>query len=807
MSRLNEAKDNNVGAGPAWTPVRSVLDVVSAPAYAIGNVAAGRPVDAVKNLATLGQFGRKTMLSDALREKGVMPGGVGGTLLGLGLDIATDPTTYVTFGAGGVAKGAAKQGAMVIEREAAEAAAKGARIPIKSVAEAAATREKALAEGQHTLAVGFRVPFTRHKTITLAESRKARAAGEKVASAIGNTRMGENLREVFLPAGSGSKAAHRIGSDARRYGEAEKRVISRQAVAFQRQLVKDAKAVGMKPDEAYQALVRSLDQPTKYPVPEGLEGLRDDARSILDDLDRMEKDAGIERGDVESYVPHVAKDAKAQRQLEHQFPLDPSRPYFFQKQRELPNLDAWEAIGLKPEYNLARLIEVRGHASVDARVMKAFEDAVQDVPGIDSSDVQRVLSIMRPQVSSHYAVEDTKRFINSVGSSWKSLALLSPGYHMRNLQSDLMTAWWAGARNPHSFVQAARLLRGKGTIKIGDKVYTAAEITTLAESVGAIRIGQIGKEIKGEIAESGGVKNLGKGRLRPSRPGQGKLATGSGNIGNAREDLVRMGTFLERMKAGDDAMTAGRTVRDFLFDYGDVGKFVASARKFWLPFITFTSKAVPMVGRVAVTRPGTLASLNKATHALNEASGSPDLSLLPAGQRSSFAIPLPGIARTIMGAPQGQPILFNPESVMAYGALNSADPTNPVRSAAGFLTPFAKAPIEAQTGYSFYFGSPSPKRVKAPAVINLLAKVGVPIPNYGPKRVYYPEGSPPVAGYSSALDTLLRMFPPFSQSAGLIPGGGAETTRLPYLRYFGGLSAAPYDQAKAQYYAERFGSK
>ena len=73
--RIAQAADRNVGAGPAFTPVRALLDAASTPAYVIGNLVAGRPGEAARNLYTVGQSGRKTFVSDALRERGMLPGG------------------------------------------------------------------------------------------------------------------------------------------------------------------------------------------------------------------------------------------------------------------------------------------------------------------------------------------------------------------------------------------------------------------------------------------------------------------------------------------------------------------------------------------------------------------------------------------------------------------------------------------------------------------------------------------------------------------------------------------------------------
>lgn len=784
-------------------PVNALIRAANVPNLAIGD-AITNPSHIIRGGPSFRDLynGKADSIGQAVEKRGALdaiPDKYGlRTATKLALDIGLDPTTYITFGAGGAVKAAGRGASVALTRDVAEAAARGERVSIQSVARSSAMREVDKAAAPRALSVGFRVPLSRGKTVTLAESRKAAAAGAKVADVIGSSRVGENLREVFLPAGSASKVAHRVGADVRRYGESEKRLVSKESARLDTAISKGAKAAGMSFHEANVLIAKSLDMPEKYIVPDALKEARDWADQIRLERQAVEEKAGTMADFGDSYISHLPANANEQRKLEKMFPQDPDRQFFFQKQRELPNLDAWEAAGLKPEYRVSRLLEVRGHASVDARVLKAFDEVADGLPGVTSPDVLRVKEMIRPAMTGHYAVREMQSFVNGVGSSWKALALLSPGYHSRNLQSDLVSAWWAGARNPVSFVQAAKVLRGgKGTIRIAGKVYSFDELVNLAEAAGAIRIGQAGKEIRQ------GLDVRGKGHgFKPSRPGQGKASNVSMKVGEAREDFTRMGVFIERLKAGDDALTAGKTVRDFLFDYGDVGRFVAAARRFWLPFITFPSKAIPMVGRVAVTRPGTIATAGKIANTLNEAAGSPDLSLLPQGARSSFAVPVPDRIRGMIGAPKDQALLFNPESVLSYGSLNMLDPKNPLRGVGGLLNPIPKSLIEGKTGYSFYFDGPGGKTVKSPAVINALARIGVPIPGGMSSKTNKYSGETS-RQYSRNLDLALRLFPPFSQSAPLIPGGGSETTRLPYLKYFGGLSVSPYDSAKEAFYAEK----
>jgi len=87
------------------------------------------------------------------------------------------------------------------------------------------------------------------------------------------------------------------------------------------------------------------------------------------------------------------------------------------------------------------------------------------------------------------------RFLRQVQGSWKRLALATPGFHIRNQLDDSLRAWWAGARNPQSYVQSAGILKGKaGSVTVRGKRYTNDELLAMARSHGVIDVGQVAQE-------------------------------------------------------------------------------------------------------------------------------------------------------------------------------------------------------------------------------------------------------------------------------------------------------------------------
>lgn len=428
-----------------------------------------------------------------------------------------------------------------------------------------------------------------------------------------------------------------------------------------------------------------------------------------------------------------------------------------------------------------------------------------------AESLKRVHERIAPTVASEAALADMGRRVANITARWKSLALLSPGYHVRNAYDDGMRAYWAGARNPQSYNQAVHILRtgsGKGAsdsvYRIRGKTFTRAQLARMAEDHDVIDTGFARIETHSSVEATG--------RARIAAPGEGHAARASRAVGQWRENVIRLGTWLEMLKRGENPAEAARIVREFVFDYSETSAFIEEARKLWAPFATYPSKAIPFVAKEFARRPGRAANLNAAMTTLNQGGGNPDLSLLPAGAQSSFGVPWSDALRRPLGAPTGQPMLVNPERLFSFGSLNLLDPRlSRLRQnyLGGLLNPAARAVLEVLTHRSMYLGSDLPKLAKAPTFVNRLAEAGVPIPTYvapgaeGGKRDFYTGR--PVGGYSAYLDGLARLVPVYGQAASLIPGG-TDSAQIGAARFFLGLPVTPYDRARALARVQRFGN-
>jgi hypothetical protein len=1092
------------GPGPLMGPIGSVLNFVSQPVYAVGSALQGHPLEAARHLAQLvpvvqaaehipGISGpakaalnpRENILpadvSYIHRAIQAIPSGPARAAVGFVANTALDPTSYVTFGVGGALEAGARTAGRAALEHASETAARAATDEglttaqrLARVGHAAAEHAKAdeatrAARPGGAVHVGLRVPLTRAKTVgevTLGVPKVVKRVAAPVtrplahaAERIGATKPVTDLAGEFTARGGVDRVGYAVRQNIRRAAAYEKQVISQQARAFHNDFATQVKALAkagtrdetgqkLTVQAAYKNLAHHLDQPKKFELvaPE-LAPFAEKARTILNRYQQSEREAGLEYKPVESYIPHVLPKQSERTAFKQRYGTPSGTNPSFVQAREVPTLEGLEHLGYTPETNVARLLELRGHASMDAlsaqqtyrvlaergwvparrrvpvdvgakaielsdararlaaaketrptwnqqsalasarqdigaaqagmkaagkqpyfaaqmratrglvqarqlrdvvrpfartgegavetpagavqvssveqgqQLLKEARQAVerarkraaaaqrlkdplairqarqqltraihthmdarialaasrgrtvgtpaeieratrgvlkaqsgltaaerqgarvaaenrrlatlpgriatpeewkqvhkdwQELPGKWLKGVKvdpetgRVIDRMRDEIArSMRSPEDINalaRFTQQLTGRWKSLALISPSYHWRNLIGDSLNAWWAGARNPASFVESARLLKtGRGSlssITIKGKTYSRDEFMSLARSQGVVGSGFAGSEIKTaqEVAQGRRIKGI------PLEvPGTGALARGSRRVGQAREDATRLGTFIERMKAGDDPITAANKVHEFLFDYADVSPFIDQARKFWLPFVTYASKAAPLTVKQIARNPGFFSHYARATEALNQQAGEPGgLPGLPVGAQMSFAVPVPNAIRNALGGGPGTPLTFNPEGVTAMSTLNQFDPNQIQREMTGFLNPAVKTAIELGTGHRFFYAGNAPKKSKAtePVILahHLLGGLADSVLGYGPTG----SGAP---GYSPTADELLRLLPAYGRLAGVT--NMSSPGRLPQgiLSYLTGVRLTPYNREQAIAAAQKYGGR
>lgn len=322
-----------LGLNPIAKPVESaavkVLNESQRPVRAVARttneLAKGTSVKkALSKGATEGLYHNKPeTFEPTLKKIGVKNKTVRGAL-DLGLQIAGDPLTYATAGAGAVAKTSVKELAVEATRE---AIAKGAtKKAADKAGRAAVTKSLKTAPTNKGLQIGVKAKLplidrsferktsgkTTAKLMRTGPTVKGRKlSGSSAATAIRNTRLaqgaGKDLLHDFRPAGR-STAAHAVIQDATKGKRAGASEQNRSAV----RLAQAVKHVAPK-QEQQSAIIDAIESKTIHTLPKQHQAVARELSQHWNDLYMQGRKRGLKGGklvQVEShhaagYVPHV----------------------------------------------------------------------------------------------------------------------------------------------------------------------------------------------------------------------------------------------------------------------------------------------------------------------------------------------------------------------------------------------------------------------------------------------------------------------------------------------------------------------
>jgi hypothetical protein len=295
----------------AQAPVLKVLEQTTRPLHAV----AGGADAAVQGKNVLHAAGRgiqnkdKTTFSDVLGHAGVHNKLVKGAV-GFGLDVAFDPTTYVTFGAGSVAAKAGAKAAAQAEKKALKAGLtkdQAARMADRARKQTERTADQA--KGATVKVAGREVPGVRKATAKAV--KPARAAGRKAVP--GKIReaaraAAADLNPDIAPVGV-AKETSRRAVQATRTARAK---ITGGAHEAQQHAVGIRGMVG---EANYSRIIDAIENGTIRDLPDELRAAAVRVRSQFRYANRQRKQAGIRGGEIKDRpqvkVPDVVADTDA----------------------------------------------------------------------------------------------------------------------------------------------------------------------------------------------------------------------------------------------------------------------------------------------------------------------------------------------------------------------------------------------------------------------------------------------------------------------------------------------------------------
>ena len=232
------------------------------------------------------------------------------------------------------------------------------------------------------------------------------------------------------------------------------------------------------------------------------------------------------------------------------------------------------------------------------------------------------------------------KLLDGWNSIWKGYATVpfvsGVGFHSRNSIGNVFNNYLAGVTNPAYYSEALGIQRN---MRKAAKEFPELPITEAMEKLGmdANRVALVDNALENGVINDGffGV-DLEKTDLRkiapksiPRRAGNyvnpaspdGMLVKWGTGIGSAIEDNARMAHFLSKVDELGDVAEATKSVKKYLFDYGDLTDFERKGLRRVNAFYTFTRKNTPLQFAELARNP---AKFNRATQLEDAVLGSGD---------------------------------------------------------------------------------------------------------------------------------------------------------------------------------------
>ncbi len=331
--------------------------------------------------------------------------------------------------------------------------------------------------------------------------------------------------------------------------------------------------------------------------------------------------------------------------------------------------------------------------------------------------------ILRPEALST-AYSDVTRYLKG------AFTVPFPAFHARNHFSNYVLNWIGGVKNPQSYLMSIRLQKAAAaTTKrakaqnipfteaarqvLWPQVQTTTGLMDGASFWRTMERNGILHKTPGmldiiEVPGATGLQPLAKTRLGRHFKGQDAFWSATRKVGLAVEDHARIAHFVEKSAAGFGPLSAARSVKKHLFDYGDLSDFEKRIFRDRVAFFyTFARKNLALQTDTLLTQPAKQAVFS------HLAGGTPAMQgearTYPDWWNERLVIPLPfrdkqGLKQVITGA--GLPIeeAFGPLAGPGVGFASRLRRRS--SRVLARLNPLTLKPIEFATGKNVFFDRP-----------------------------------------------------------------------------------------------------
>jgi len=444
-----------------------------------------------------------------------------------------------------------------------------------------------------------------------------------------------------------------------------------------------------------------------------VDNLKTTYKTALEDAQK----AGLKVGQIEEYAPHIKTKESFLNQLKDDLGLG-SKEFSkgaIEKGRTIKGtveeINAERAIKLFEDNPAIQLVK-KGQMYAKAITSAEFANEVKKF-AVDG--VSNAVKVTNPLLDGMSFLPEHARIIDNyytgikpeeinvalkgfdaIQNFWKTQALVSPSYHIRNMAGNLWNNFLAGV-NPFQYGKALQMQ------KYPEKF--AAEIDKMKQ-LGVIDDGWYAKDIAEEmIARVKGVKNW-KAGINPLSS-QNYLFKGNRAAGSAIENNSRMAHYLDQISKGASPEQAAASVKKFLFDYSDLTPTEKNILKRVMPFYTWTRKNIPLQLGQLITQPAKFTVPYKIINDIESGVEKPNEKFMGDYLKSNIPV-------RIRKNKNGTTDYFMLGQWLPYASAIDFL-SQPMDNIIGMITPLVKNPVEFTTNTSLYFKNTMGDRSKLEA--------------------------------------------------------------------------------------------
>jgi hypothetical protein len=348
-------------------------------------------------------------------------------------------------------------------------------------------------------------------------------------------------------------------------------------------------------------------------------------------------------------------------------------------------------------------------------MQKAFDADFLETLGAASSEgavamQKSAYNILKNADNAYREVPELIKFYDRMLGTWKSVTLLSPGFHGRNFMGNATNMYLAGmntadiiryqfraVKDYRRYKKLARLRAeiGEAALEQADKVFLN-NFDEVARS--GVLTGHKGARDLEDVKSM--IDRLGQGKELKNKNVLQKVIEGNFNLAEEMDDIQRIALYNWSLKKTGNSASAFKQVREALFDYTLLTPFERDVMKRAIPFYTFMKNNMLFQAKNIVNNPNQYAKLLRGYKHWTEGMTDMDINELPEYMVQNMWIPFP----TIVDRGDEETINFLKANLPPSDFAELI--AKPFSKGVTSLTVPAKLAIELGTGRDTFTGAP-----------------------------------------------------------------------------------------------------